>query len=68
MEQTQTHGKDSTKTRCARAMKCRAFDALRRTKLMETTAEDLLTILNGGKVPVAHRAKEWRLPKPRFRR
>ena len=30
MEQMQTHGKDSTKTRCARAMKYKAFDSLRR--------------------------------------
>jgi hypothetical protein len=52
MEQMQTHGKESTKTRCARAMQSRAFDGLRRKKLMETTAEDLLTILNGGKVSV----------------
>jgi integrase len=57
MEQMQTHGKDSTKTRCARAMQSRAFDGLRRKKLMETTAEDLLTILNGGKVSVAHYLK-----------
>jgi integrase len=57
MEQMQTHGKDSTKTRCARAMQSKAFDGLRRVKLMETTAEDLLTILNGGKVSVAHYLK-----------
>jgi hypothetical protein len=46
MDQMQTHGKDSTKARCARAMQSKAFDGLRRIKLMETTAEDLLTILN----------------------
>jgi integrase len=57
MEQMQTHGKDSTKTRCARAMKCRAFDALRPVKLVETTAEDFLKILNGGKVSVVHYLK-----------
>jgi integrase len=57
MEQMQTHGKDATKTRCARAMQSKAFDGLRRKKLMETTAEDLLTILNGGKVSVAHYLK-----------
>jgi hypothetical protein len=50
MEQMQTHGKDSTKTRCARAMQSKAFDGLRRKKLMETSAEDFLAILNGGKV------------------
>jgi integrase len=57
MEQMQTHGKDSTKTRCARAMKCKAFDALRPVKLVETTAEDFLTILSGGKVSVVHYLK-----------
>jgi integrase len=54
MEQMQTHGKESTKTRCACAMKSKAFDKLRRIKLLETTAEDFLNILNGGKVSVAH--------------
>src|ERR1700677_1331817 len=48
MEQMQTHGKDATKTRCARAMKSKAFDALRLVKLVETTAEDFLKILTGG--------------------
>ncbi len=57
MEQMQTHGKDSTKTRCARAMKSKAFDGLRPVKLVETTAEDFLTILNGGKVSVVHYLK-----------
>jgi integrase len=57
MEQMQTHGKDATKTRCIRAMQSKAFDGLRRKKLMETTAEDLLTILNGGKVSIAHYLK-----------
>src|SRR5271169_4009251 len=54
MNQMQTHGKDSTKTRCARAMQSKAFDRLRTKKLMETTAEDFLNILNDGKVSVAH--------------
>ncbi|HUD49738.1 MAG TPA: tyrosine-type recombinase/integrase [Candidatus Baltobacteraceae bacterium] len=57
MEQMQTHGKESTRTRCARAMQSRAFDALRHVKLVETTAEDFVTILNGGKVSVAHYLK-----------
>ena len=43
--------------RCARAMQSKAFDGLRRVKLIETTAEDFLTILNGGKVSVAHYLK-----------
>jgi integrase len=57
MDQMQTHGKEATKTRCARAMQSKAFDGLRRKKLMETTAEDLLAILNGGKVSVIHYLK-----------
>ena len=54
MEKMQTHAKDSTKTRCLRAMNSKSFDGLRRKRLMETTAEDFLAILNGGKVSVAH--------------
>jgi len=57
MEQMQTHGKESTKKRCARAMRSKAFNQLRGIKLIETSAEDFLTILNGGKVSVAHYLK-----------
>ncbi len=57
MEQMKTHGKDATKLRCTRAMQSRAFDPIRRVKLIETTAENFLTILNGGKVSVAHYLK-----------
>jgi hypothetical protein len=57
MAQMQMHGKESTQTRCSRAMKCRAFDARRGVKLVETTAEDFLSILNGGKVSVIHYLK-----------
>jgi integrase len=54
MDQMQTHGKESTQRRCARAMKSKAFDQLRQIKLIETTAEDFLLILNGGKVSTTH--------------
>ena len=57
MEQMQTHGKESTRVRCTRAMRSGAFDALRPVKLIETGAEDFLKILNGGKVSVAHYLK-----------
>jgi integrase len=57
MEQMQTHGKDSTMPRCTRAMQSKAFDGVRGKKLMETTSEDLLAILNGGKVSVVHYLK-----------
>jgi len=54
MDQMQTHGKETTQRRCARAMKSKAFDQLRQIKLIETTAEDFLLILNGGKVSTTH--------------
>ena len=54
MDQMQTHGKDSSKDRCTRAMKSTAFESLRGKKLIETHAEDFLAILNGGKVSVIH--------------
>jgi integrase len=54
MEQMQTHGKDSSKTRYVRAMKCKAFDALRGKKLIETNAEDFLKVMAGGQVSVIH--------------
>jgi len=38
-------------------MQSKAFDTLRPVKLVETTAEDFLTILNGGKVSVVHYLK-----------
>ena len=53
MDQMQTHGKDSSQDRCTRAMKSLAFDGLRRKKLIETNAEDFLSILNQGKVAVS---------------
>jgi integrase len=54
MEQMQTHGRESTRNRYARAMKSAALAPLKQLKLMETTTEDFLTILNGAKVSVAH--------------
>jgi hypothetical protein len=57
MEQMQTHGKDTSQKRCARAMNCKAFTQLRHIKLIETTAEDFLTILKRAKVSTAHYLK-----------
>ena len=54
MDQMQTHGIAATQTRCARAMQSHAFDRLRDKRLVETTAEDFLVILKGGKVSVVH--------------
>lgn len=57
MDQIQTHGKEATRLRCARAMRTAAFDRLCPVKLLETTAEDLPSVLNGGQVSVSHYLK-----------
>ena len=57
MEQMKTHGRDSTRERCARAMRCDAFKNLRHAKLIETRAEDFLLILNHASVSAAHYLK-----------
>jgi len=57
MEQMKTHGRDSARKRCARAMRCNAFKALQHLKLIETRAEDFLSILNDASVSVAHYLK-----------
>jgi integrase len=54
MEQIKQHGMASTQLRYARAMKSKAFDALRHLKLIETSAEDFLVILKDAKRSVAH--------------
>ncbi|HTQ52183.1 MAG TPA: tyrosine-type recombinase/integrase [Candidatus Acidoferrales bacterium] len=54
MGQIQVHGKGSSKDRFRRALKCKAFDRLRPKRLLETSAEDFLAVLNDGRVSVAH--------------
>ncbi|HEV2330554.1 MAG TPA: hypothetical protein VGY56_17375 [Verrucomicrobiae bacterium] len=54
MDQIQTHGRDSTKIRYIRSMKSRAFDSLRRKKLLETIAEDFFTVLRNEQMSVGH--------------
>jgi len=54
MDQMQTHGKPSSQRRCSSAMRSSAFDRIRQSKLIETTAEDFLALLKGSKVSVAH--------------
>lgn len=54
MEQIQTQGRDATRTRYVRAMKSKAFDGLRGKKLLGTTGEDFLAVLNDGKVSASH--------------
>ena len=57
MDEMQTHGKENSRLRCARAMKTKAFNGIRHIKLIETTAEDFLAILRNAKVSVAHYLK-----------
>lgn len=57
MDQIQTHGKTSSQVRYTRAMKSKAFNPLRNLKLVETTAEDFLSVLSCRKVSVVHYLK-----------
>lgn len=57
MDQIQTHGKESSRTRYVRAMKSKAFNPIRKIKLVETTAEDLLAVVSCRKVSVVHYLK-----------
>jgi hypothetical protein len=45
MDEMKSHGKDSTKKRCACAMRSKEFDAIRSLFLMQTKAEHFRTIL-----------------------
>ena len=45
MDEMASHGTDSTRVRCRRAMRCSAYEPLRSKVLVQTTSEDLLTIL-----------------------
>jgi len=54
MDQIQTHGRDSTKSRYIRGMKSCAFDSLRQRKLLETTAEDFFAILKNDQMSIGH--------------
>lgn len=54
MEQMLTHGKDSTKIRCQRAVSSRHFASIREKKLLETYSGDLLGILNACPPSVNH--------------
>jgi hypothetical protein len=56
MDQFQTNGKDVTRIRYVRAMKSKAFDGFRGKKLIETTAEDFLAVLNNHQVSVSNGA------------
>ena len=54
MDQMSTQGKEPTKARCQRAMASKEFDSIRQKKLVDTTAEDLLEILNRASCSTNH--------------
>lgn len=45
MDEMASHGEESTRLRCRRGMRCSAYAPLRNKVLVQTTSEDLLTIL-----------------------
>jgi integrase len=45
MDEMASHGVASTRTRCSRAMRCKAFNPIRDKPIVQTTSEDFLTIL-----------------------
>jgi len=47
VDEMANHGTDSTRARCHRAMECKAFEPLRSKIFVQTTSEDLLSVLRG---------------------
>ncbi|MEO6054203.1 MAG: tyrosine-type recombinase/integrase [Chthoniobacterales bacterium] len=54
MEEMQQHGIEVTRKRCAGSFRSRAYDSIRDKMVVETTAEDFLTIVHGNGNSVAH--------------
>lgn len=54
MDEMATHGIETTRQRCARAWRSRAYDLIRNKTLVETTGEDLLNILHAHGNAVSH--------------
>lgn len=54
MREMGTHGIASTQERCARVFCSKAFDSIRHKPLVQTTAEDLLSIVHNNGHSVAH--------------
>jgi len=54
MEQLQSRGKDSSRERYATVFKSPCFDALRRKKLLETTADDFFAVFKSSKVSIVY--------------
>jgi hypothetical protein len=54
MDEMESHGRASTKVRCACAMRSKAFDSIRTIPLIETKATHFTAILENCSVSVAH--------------
>ena len=52
MEQMQSRGKDSSRERYASVFQSPSYDGLRNKRLLETTADDFLTVFKAGKVSI----------------
>ena len=57
MNEMESHGKPSTKLRCACAMRSKAFDSIRVVPLIQTKAEQFRAILEDCNVSVGHYLK-----------
>ena len=54
MKEMATHGIPTTQERCTRALRSKAYNAIRQKPLVETTGEDLLTIMHANGNCVCH--------------
>jgi integrase len=54
MDEMATHGIPSTQARCARGLRSKAYRPIRNKSLVQTTGEDLLTIVHANGNCVAH--------------
>jgi integrase len=54
MDEMAKHGIPTTQKRCARAMRSKAYDSIRAKPLVETTAEDFLTICHARGNSIGH--------------
>jgi integrase len=54
MDEMATHGIPSTRTRCARGFRSKAYDPIRNKPLVQTNGEDLLAIIHANGNCVAH--------------
>lgn len=54
MDQLQARGRDSSRERYENVFQSPAFDALRRKRLMETTADDFFAVFKSGKVSIVY--------------